>query len=127
MLITCVATPIFIHGSLVFLRLYWFEKRFQNIVQDARNLRKTRTRSRTKSEARRDIDVEREDRRVSKHEIRVLRQEDGHAQGKPLKDGIDGVLEKPKENSIPSSSSTPAADDPTADDENDGFITPPTS
>lgn len=27
----CLATPIFIHGSLAFIRLYWFERYFDNI------------------------------------------------------------------------------------------------
>ncbi|GMM32033.1 Trk2 protein [Martiniozyma asiatica (nom. inval.)] len=30
-IITMFTTPIFIHSSLVFLRLYWYEKRFDNI------------------------------------------------------------------------------------------------
>ena len=40
-------TPIFIHSFVVFIRLYWFERRFQNIVKEARNLRRTRSRTRT--------------------------------------------------------------------------------
>ena len=40
-------TPIFIHGFVVFVRLYWFERRFQNIVKDARRLRRSRSRTKT--------------------------------------------------------------------------------
>lgn len=32
--VTCMfTTPVFIHGSLTFLRLYWYEKRFDNIKE----------------------------------------------------------------------------------------------
>lgn len=40
-------TPIFINSFVVFVRLYWFEKRFQHVVQDARAMRRTKSRSRT--------------------------------------------------------------------------------
>lgn len=43
-IITIICTPIFIHSALVFIRLYWFEKRFQRVVRDARALRTTRSR-----------------------------------------------------------------------------------
>ena len=39
--------PIFINTFVVFVRLYWFEKRFNAIAKDARNLRRTRTRTMT--------------------------------------------------------------------------------
>ncbi len=42
-----VCTPIFINTFVVFVRLYWFERRFQNIVREARNFRRTRSRTRT--------------------------------------------------------------------------------
>ena len=48
---TCLCTPIFIHSSVVVVRLYWFEKRFQNIVLERGNgSGRTRTLSRRKSE-----------------------------------------------------------------------------
>ena len=50
MLIACVCNPIFINTFVVFLRLYWFEKRFQSVVLDARQARRTRQRSRSKTE-----------------------------------------------------------------------------
>ena len=40
-----LSTPIFIHSFVVFVRLYWFERRFQNIVKEARN--KSRSRAKT--------------------------------------------------------------------------------
>ena len=45
--IAMVANPIFIHTFVVFVRLYWFERRFQHIVREARVFRRTRSRSRT--------------------------------------------------------------------------------
>ncbi|KAI9035822.1 potassium transport protein TRK1/TRK2 [Aspergillus affinis] len=48
--VSMLTTPIFIHTMLVFVRLYWFEKRFQHVVRDARALRHTRSRLRTITE-----------------------------------------------------------------------------
>ena len=74
---TMIATPIFINTFVVFVRLYWFEKRFQNIVRDARNFRRTRSRSRTKSEAKHIPDVEFAERGVKGRSIVVLRDDQG--------------------------------------------------
>ncbi|KAM0334391.1 hypothetical protein ACHAQA_001417 [Verticillium albo-atrum] len=46
---TMTSNPIVIHSSVVFLRLYWFEKRFQNMVRDARARRVTMSKSRAKA------------------------------------------------------------------------------
>ena len=81
-LVPMIATPIFINTSVVFLRLYWFEKRFQHVVKEARNLRRTRSRSRTNTQMfeERDIerDIGRENRGVNGRSIVVLR--DGQQQ-----------------------------------------------
>ncbi|KAI1180028.1 cation transport protein-domain-containing protein [Nemania sp. FL0916] len=45
-----LSNPITIHSFVVFLRLYWFEKRFQHIVQEARLRRSTISRSRSKAQ-----------------------------------------------------------------------------
>lgn len=68
----CVANPIFINTVVVFIRLYWFEKRFQHIVSEARKSRQTRTRSRTASEMRQDLDPGRVERGVAGRSITVL-------------------------------------------------------
>ena len=52
-----ISTPIAINCYVVILRLYWFEKRLQNVVSEARLKRTTLTKSRSK--ARRPSDVER--------------------------------------------------------------------
>jgi len=42
-LICMIANPIFINTFVVFVRLYWFEKRFQSVVMESQRLRRTRT------------------------------------------------------------------------------------
>ncbi|CAO2647383.1 Nn.00g083050.m01.CDS01 [Neocucurbitaria sp. VM-36] len=90
MLITCLCTPIFINGSVVFVRLYWFEKRFQNVVIESRTNKtgRTRTISRRKSEmnAELDRDLGQEERGVGDREIRVVRAPNGHADGGTIED-----------------------------------------
>jgi potassium uptake Trk family protein len=46
-----------IHSFVVFLRLYWFEKRFQHIAREARQKRGTISKSKTRSKPE-DVDVE---------------------------------------------------------------------
>ncbi len=67
-----VATPVFINTMVVFIRLYWFERRFQHVVNEARNLRRTRSRSRTKTEMLDQPDVEFKERGVDGRNIVVL-------------------------------------------------------
>lgn len=45
-----ISSPITIHSSVVFLRLYWFEKRFQHVVKEARSRRGTLSKSRAKQQ-----------------------------------------------------------------------------
>ncbi|KAL2354778.1 cation transport protein-domain-containing protein [Cryomyces antarcticus] len=70
MLIACVCNPIFINTFVVFIRLYWFEKRFQHIVKEARSIRESRSRNR--SEARSDLDLNRVEKGVGGRDITVL-------------------------------------------------------
>lgn len=44
-----LANPITVNSMVVFLRLYWFQKRFQNIVRDAKRNRTSINKSRSKS------------------------------------------------------------------------------
>lgn len=97
--VSMLSTPIFIHTVLVFIRLYWFEKRFQHVVRDARNLRGTRTRMRTITEDKDEDDgrdQDSEERGIGNRPIVVMRNESGDAltkwpQGSPVKtpDGSD--------------------------------------
>ena len=89
MFIACLTNPIFINTFVVFVRLYWFEKRFQNVVAEARNFRRTRERSRTKSEAKADHDPDKEERGVGSRPIKVLRNPDGVLSGHKIDDDQD--------------------------------------
>ena len=72
-----VATPVFINTFVVFVRLYWFEQRFQHVVREARNIGRTRTRSRTKTEGKQDTqDPGLLERGVNGRNIVILRKED---------------------------------------------------
>jgi hypothetical protein len=88
MLIACICNPIFINTFVVFVRLYWFEKRFQHVAMEARNMRRTRTRSRTKSEAKAEMErnLGREEAGVGDREIVVLRGTNGQAKGEKIDD-----------------------------------------
>ncbi|KAI9665603.1 MAG: low affinity potassium transporter [Trizodia sp. TS-e1964] len=70
-----IANPIFINTFLVFVRLYWFEKRFQNIVHESRSSRRTTSRSKGEAQERRDIGHE--ERGVGGRAIKVIHQGQG--------------------------------------------------
>ncbi|KAK7555615.1 cation transport protein-domain-containing protein [Phyllosticta citricarpa] len=91
MLVACVCNPIFINTFVVFVRLYWFEKRFQGIVAEARSKNRN-TRSRTKSEAKEERDIGREEQGVNGRMITVMRDAEGHAKGR--KCNLDGELDE---------------------------------
>lgn len=50
-IIPMLANPITINSFVVFLRLYWFEKRFQHIVQESRLRRGTISRAKSKAKS----------------------------------------------------------------------------
>lgn len=84
-----VASPIFINTFVVFIRLYWFERRFQNVVKEARNFRRSRSRART--EAKEDPEPEELERGVDGRNIVVL-----HENNRPTTDSkADIEAEKP--------------------------------
>lgn len=80
--VTLLCTPIFIHSALVFIRLYWFEKRFQHVVRDARALRSTRSRMDTVSQDKAGQEINRAEQGVGGRSITVLRNNSGDARGK---------------------------------------------
>lgn len=65
-----LTNPITINTFVVFLRLYWFEKRFQHIAKEAKRQRKTI--SRTRSDMRGERDLGREERGVRGRTITVM-------------------------------------------------------
>lgn len=98
-----VANPIFINTIVVFVRLYWFEKRFLHIVRVARSGRSSRSRARTQDLEEKDI--ERESAGVNGRQIVVL-----HEQGNSVGPGKQG------------STSIPAAIDSRLEDANAGNL-----
>jgi Trk-type K+ transport system membrane component len=108
-LITCLCTPIFIHGALVFIRLYWFEKRFQHVVRDARAMRRTRSRMETVTEDRDSEDANRAELGVSGRRIVVVRDNEGDARDGRLTDSgsktIDSGINTPARTASQDSSS----------------------
>jgi hypothetical protein len=97
-MIAMLCNPIFIHSFVVFVRLYWFERRFQHIVREARTLRqaKTKDRSRTNTVAKDDGDNGKETTGVNGQDIFVVRNEamDGASDTRgPGKGDLEAVAE----------------------------------
>ena len=77
--ITCfmianVTNPIFINTVVVLVRLYWFEKRFERVVKDIREQRRSKgkTMTRTKSDMKAEEEADRLERGVNGRHITVL-------------------------------------------------------
>ncbi|MCJ1248684.1 low affinity potassium transporter [Trapelia coarctata] len=90
-MIAMIANPIFINTSVVFIRLYWFEKRFQHIVKEARILRRTKSRPRVNTQPVEEKDPGREELGVNGRSIVVL-----HENGRSLgpAPGMGGVFKE---------------------------------
>ncbi|TID22901.1 Efflux pump [Venturia nashicola] len=69
-LMACLCNPIIINTFVVFVRLYWFEKRFRGVARQAREFRRTRTLTKSRSEAKQDLDVENEERGIQGRQIK---------------------------------------------------------
>ncbi|KAK5193944.1 low affinity potassium transporter [Exophiala xenobiotica] len=80
--------PIVIHSAVVFARLYWFEKRFKDVVRNTNLLRRSKSRSRTATYLKEDPEAGRDASGVRGRSIQVLRNT-GHGDGLP-------VVEKPE-------------------------------
>lgn len=63
-----MANPITVHSFVVFLRLYWFEKRFRHIAREARQRRGTISRSKAKAKP----DIDDAERGVNGRKITVM-------------------------------------------------------
>ncbi|KAJ5765183.1 hypothetical protein N7520_004742 [Penicillium odoratum] len=105
-LITCLCTPIFINGALVFVRLYWFEKRFQHVVRDARALRSTRSRMETVTRGKDSQDINRAELGVSGRSIVVIRNDSGDARERRLPDPASGQLDGSSDSDSPETKET---------------------
>lgn len=89
--VSLLTTPIFVNTMLVFVRLYWFEKRFQHVARDSRAMRSSRTRMRTITEEAKEDgpeeggrDYDRAERGLENQSIVVPRNESGDAIAKPM-------------------------------------------
>jgi hypothetical protein len=90
MIVSMMTNPITINGFVVFLRLYWFEKRFQGIAREASRNRRSLATSFSKSkttETNRDIGEE--ERGVNGRSIVVMH---NTTPANGIKDGKDGDL-----------------------------------
>jgi Cation transport protein len=101
-LLPMLTNPISINTFVVFIRLYWFEKRFQHIVKEAR--RNRRTISKSRSQANGEKDIGKEEQGVNGREIVVLHHttpENGTADNSDSKyaGGQDKVLGVPSDKS----------------------------
>ncbi|KAI1432925.1 cation transport protein-domain-containing protein [Xylaria sp. CBS 124048] len=80
---TLLSNPITIHSSVVFLRLYWFEKRFHHVAHEARLRRSTLGKSRSKGKP----DAADAERGIDPRDINVV-----HATGKSARMTNDAIL-----------------------------------
>ncbi|KAI4277928.1 MAG: hypothetical protein LQ337_001411 [Flavoplaca oasis] len=106
-----IATPIFIHTFVVFVRLFWFERRFQHIAREARHLRHARTRSRTKTEVKSEADPENSEKGVRGRSIVVLHKNEGADRSG---DRLPAVMSKKLDESEPTSSSSSSQEEKSA-------------
>jgi Trk-type K+ transport system membrane component len=84
-LMAMFCNPIVVHSFVVFTRLYWFEKRFKDIVQNARLIRKTKSRSRNNTMNEEDPELGKPEYSVRGKKIEVLR-DTGRALEQPASD-----------------------------------------
>jgi Trk-type K+ transport system membrane component len=114
-LITCLCTPIFIHSALVFIRLYWFEKRFQHVVRDARAMRRTRSRMETVTDDGDSENINRAELGVSGRPIVVIRDDSGDAR--------DGRMTDPSSKNVNPGINTPEPRGSSVDSSSEGTDT----
>jgi hypothetical protein len=77
---------------VVFVRLYWFEKRFQHLAEEARKSRGLRSRTETETKDRRDVGEE--ERGVSGRSIVVMHRNGGENQNGPADHGTHALVKR---------------------------------
>ncbi|KAI6465184.1 hypothetical protein MCOR17_005136 [Pyricularia oryzae] len=112
-LVCMMCSPITINSFVVFLRLYWFEKKFQDLVKDARKRRSTfaQTRSKAKSVDHRQLnDME---NGVNGRNITVMR---NNGDTRITNDGLLlSPIPEPRPNGMPNTPKSSRDTDPTDD------------
>lgn len=121
--VSMFTTPIFIHGALILVRLYWFERRFQHVVRDARALRTTRSRLSTVSEDKSINEENRAEEGVAGRAIVVLRNNAGDARGRRLPDPVANAMDESHEEQ--DTASTKGSNDQSSSDDTE--TSPPES
>lgn len=98
-LVPMLCNPIVIHSSVVFVRLYWFEKRFKDVVREAKNLRRTRSRSQQRRNSMQSVDTEaqRGITSVRGRAIQLLRNTGHKSEGRTTTEPMDNIDEKEKQ------------------------------
>lgn len=81
MICSMISNPIAMNSFVVFLRLFWFEKKFQGLVREARNRRATFTKTKSKAKP----DLHNLDRGVNGRNIQVMH---GDSRLKMTNDGL---------------------------------------
>ncbi|KAK5037887.1 low affinity potassium transporter [Exophiala sideris] len=114
-----LCNPIVIHSVVVFVRLYWFEKRFKDVVQSSMNLRRTKSRSRNNTMARDDPEAGTKTLGVNGQAIKILRHT-GHNDGQHSIEKVE-IGPQPNEKATDDSSNTSQREsddmkDPDSDD-----------
>lgn len=122
-IVTMLCTPIFIHSALVFIRLYWFEKRFQHVVRDARALRSTRSRMDSATRDKASQDISRAEQGVGGRSIVVLRNNSGDARGKKLPDP-EGKMHEDAQSETDAGEAKGPSDQSSSDDKEENRIEP---
>lgn len=67
-----LCNPIVVHSFVVFVRLYWFEKRFKDVVMEARKLRRTRSKTRANTFSKEDPEQGTEPLGVKQRGIQIV-------------------------------------------------------
>lgn len=114
-----LCTPIFIHGAVVFVRLYWFEKRFQHVARDARALRSTRSRMDTATQDKDSQELNRAELGVGGRSIVVLRNNSGDARENQVPDPEGKMHEEALSDADTSDGKGPSGPSSSDDVEND--------
>lgn len=96
-MLTMQCNPIVIHTSVVFVRLYWFEKRFKDVVREARRLRRTKSNAKIKGSFRSDdVEAPYPETSVRGRAIQLLRSTGHRAEGRIIRNKDNGEDEKEK-------------------------------
>lgn len=98
--IAMFCNPIVVHSFVVFTRLYWFEKRFKDIVLNANIMRKSKSRSRNNTMNKDDPELGKPEHGVRGRAIEILR-DTGHVIEPPAGDE-NGELHKNEESATSS-------------------------